>query len=339
MEPPCKAPKLSLSEAANILNQQHPNLETVNQPSSSVSVSQDDEQITTKAQAADFSQEEVEENTQIQASLPLYFDHLFGTCIGHSQSQISPFRLFSQSQASILPQCSFGFSLTDTRILDSQGFIFNTSQSATSNSPISAPPPPPSPTQTQLLKFQPTSDTCTSTAVLKSSSIESPAAIIFSSPSSTSSSPGARSNRSGTPILFPSPSSVHSHSPESSRITVTKFMDAQIQEPLSIQSNKPAEPLSRVSPHQQQDAKGSPTLCQSLRKQLTCTQGSHSHQSTCHKRKLDFEAVTSCLGNKSKYVCPPNCTPLSDCTQIHRKASIFAIVLQGNIIILYPTCN
>ncbi len=331
MEPPRKAPKLSLFEAADILNQQHPNLGTVQQASSNVSVAQNHEQTTTKAEAVtaaaaddDFSQEEEEENTQIQASLPHYFDHLFGTCIGHSQSQIhSSFHPPSQSQG-ILPQCSFGFSL-DTRILDSQGFVFN--PSVPSNCPVSAPLAPLSPTQTT--PCQPTSSDSANATVFKSSSTESPNAIIFSSPSSTSSSPGTRSNRSGTPVLFPSPSSVHSRSPEKA---IPKFNDTQIQESL-CSSDKP-EPPSRVSPHQQQDAKSGVFLSPSLRKQLTCTQGSHSHQTVCRKRRLDFEAVTSIpAGDKPNYVCPPSCIPLSDCSQIHSKVSIFAVVLQGNLIL------
>lgn len=332
MEPPRKALKLSLSEAADILNQQHPNLGTVHQASSSVPVTQDHEQSTDTKEAAadDFTQDwEEEENTQIQASLPLYFDHLFGTCIGHSQSQIhSSFHPApSQSQA-ILPQCSFGFSLTDTRILDSQGFIFNSS--ASSKLPVSSPLPPSSPTQTvQLLPSHSASSDSTNATVLKSSSVESPTAIIFSSPSSTSSSPGTRSNRSGTPVLFPSPASVHSHSPEKA---IPKFNDTQIQESLST-SDKP-EPLSRVSHHQQQDVKGNVFLSQSLRKQFTCTQGSHLHQTMCRKRRLDFEAIANCpAGNKPNYICPPSCTPLSACTQIHSKVSIFAVVLQGNFIL------
>ena len=332
MEPPRKAPKLSLTEAADIVNQQHPlNLETVHQASSSDSVAQDAEQTSTKEAAAaddDFSQEEEEENAHIQASLPLYFDHLFGTCIGHSQSQIhSSFHPpVSQSQA-MLPQGSFGFSLTDTRILDSQGFIFNSS--TPSKRPVSAPPPPSSsPAQTtQLLPCQPIADSANATVLKSSSSVESPAAIIFSSPSSTSSSPGTRSNRSGTPVLFPSPSSVHSRSPEKA---IPNFNDAQIQQKSLTPSDKPMS-SSRVSPHQQKDVKCGIFLSQSLRKHLTCTQGSHSPQMTCRKRKLDFEAVTSCpdRGNKPSYICPPSCTPLSDCTQVQSKVSLFAVVLQG----------
>lgn len=337
MEPPRKAPKLSLTEAADIVNQQHPNLESVHQTAasrSSDSVAQDPEQTSTKEAAAaddDFSQEEEEENTQIQASLPLYFDHLFGTFIGHSQSQIhSSFHPpVSQLQA-ILPQGSFGFSLTDTRILDSQGFIFNSS--TPSKTPFSAPPPPSSsPAQTtQLLPCQPIVDSANAATVLKSSSsVESPAAIIFSSPSSTSSSPGTRSNHSGTPVLFPSPSSVHSRSPEKA---IPRFNDAarEVRRESLITSDKSVSP-SEVSPHQHQDVTGGVFLSQSLRKHLTCTQGSHSPQMTCRKRKLDFEAVTNCPDqiNKPSYICPPSCTPLSDCTQVQSRVSLFAVVLQG----------
>ena len=332
MEPPRKAPKLSLTEAADIVNQQHPNLEIVHQASSS---DQDPEQTSTKEAVAaddDFSQEEEEENTQIQASLPLYFDHLFGTFIGHSQSQIhSSFHPpVSQLQA-ILPQGSFGFPLTDNRILDSQGFIFNSF--TPSKPPVSAPPPPapsssPAQTSTQFLLCRPIADSANTTVLKSSSSVESPAAIIFSSPSSTSSSPGTRSSRSGTPVLFPSPSSVHSRSPEKA---IPRFNDAaQTRRESLVTSDKPMSP-SEVSPHQHQDVTGTVYLSQSLRKHLTCTQGSHSLQMTCRKRKLDFEAVTNCpdQGNKPSYICPPSCTPLSDCTQVQSRVSLFAVVLQG----------
>ena len=342
MEPPRKAPKLSLTEAAEIVNQQHPNLETdsVHQASSRDSVVAKDEAVKQKSTSAkeadddDFSQEEEEENTQIQSSLPLYFDHMFGTCIGHSsQSQIhsSQFHRPVSSLQAVLPQCSFGFSLTDTRILDSQGFIFNSS--TPSKAPVSAPPLPSSssPTQqaAQLLPcHQPKSDPSSAT-VIKLSLSQSPAAIIFSSPSSSSSSPGTRSNCSGTPVLFPSPTSVHSHSPEKA---IPKFRDTQIRRESLVTGDMPVTPSKVVSPPQQEAVKDGIFLSQALSRHLTCSQGSHSHQTTCRKRKLDFGAVTDCpadRGNRPSYVCPPTCTPLSDCTRVHSKVSMFAVVLQG----------
>lgn len=349
MEPPRKAPKLSLTEAADIVNQQHSNLGTVREVSSGdQSVAQDH-----ASADHDFSQEEEEENTQIQSSLPLYFDHLFGTCIGHSQSQNHssfhhPGGPISQSSSIVpFPQCSFGFSLTDTRILDSQGFIFN--PSTPSKAAVSAPPPSLSsssslPAQHDQQSAQLSLPVCqlsishpvpnAATLLKSSSSSQSPAAIIFSSPSSTSSSPGTRgSNRSGTPVLFPSPSSpVHSaRSPEKS---VQKFSDTQSRrESLASSADKPVC-ISKTSPSQQQDVRGGVFLSQSLKQHLTCTQGSHTshHVTTCRKRRLDFEAVTNCpdQGNQANYTCPPSCTPLSDCTQVHSKVSIFAVVLQGN---------
>ncbi len=363
MEPPRKAPKLSLTEAADIVNQQHSNLGTVHETSSG------DSQGAQDANADhDFSQEEEEENTQIQASLPLYFDHLFGTCIGHSQSQIhSSFHqagrggpISSQSSSSSLPitpfplQCSFGFSLTHTRILDSQGFIFNSS--TPSKSPISAPPPTvtsssssmtSSPTHDQqtALACQPSiSDPAQNAATIfkLSSSSQSPAAVIFSSPSSTSSSPGTGpgSGCSGTPVLFPSPSSpAHSHSPTVKAIQKFSNTQQNRRESLAISADTFVCP-SKVSPHcQQQDVRDGIFLSQSIRKHLTCTQGSHSHQSTtCRKRRLDFEAVAQCpaRGNRANYICPPSCTPLSDCTQIHSRVSIFAVVLQGKDNLILP---
>lgn len=359
MEPPRKAPKLSLTEAADVVNEQHSNLETVHQTSSSDFAAQSANEAggSVATDDDDFSQEEEEENTQIQASLPLYFDHLFGICIGHSQSQIhSSFHRgpISESSQAILPQCSFGFSWTDmdTRILDSQGFIFNSS--VASKSPLSTPPPSSSssPTQqtAQLLPCRQPSIAGSSNATVfklvsssSSSSSQSPAAIIFSSPSSTSSSPGStRSNRSGTPVLFPSPSSsVHSCSPEKA---VPRISDAQVRQELLVASNKSVTP-SKVYPHQQEVVKGKVFLSQSLRKHLTCTQGSHSHQiKSCRKRKLDFEVVANCsdVGNRPTYICPPSCTPLSDCAQVNSRASIFAVVLQGKdslILCLWLQCT
>ena len=353
MEPPRKAPKLSLTEAADIVNQQHSNLGPVHEASSG---DQSTAQDHATSAGHDFSQEEEEENAQIQSSLPLYFDHLFGTCIGHSQSQNHssfhhPGGPISSQSSSILPfpQCSFGFSVTDTRILDSQGFIFN--PSTPSKAAVSAPPPPslssssssslPAQHDQQSVQLglpacqpstsHPAQNAATFLKSSSSSSSQSPAAIIFSSPSSTSSSPSTRgSNRSGTPVLFPSPSSpVHSaRSPEKS---VQKFSDAQ--SPLATSADKPLC-MSKASPsQQQQDVRGGVFLSQSVRQHLTCTQGSHSshHVTTCRKRRLNFEAVANCpaQGNRANYTCPPSCTPLSDCTQIHSKVSIFAVVLQG----------
>ena len=341
MEPPRKAPKLSLTEAADIVNQQHSNLGPVHEASNS---DQSTAQDHATSAGHDFSQEEEEENAQIQSSLPLYFDHLFGTCIGHSQSQNhSSFHhpggpISSQSSSIVpFPQCSFGFSLTDTRILDSQGFIFN--PSTPSKAAVSGPPPSLSAQHDQqsvqlgLPVCQPsTSHPAQNAATLLKSSLssssQSPAAIIFSSPSSTSSSPSTRgSNRSGTPVLFPSPSSPV-HSARSLEKSVQKFSDAQ--SPLATSADKPLC-MSKASPNQY--VRGGVFLSQSVRQHLTCMQGSHSshHVTTCRKRRLNFEAVANCpaQGNQANYVCPPSCTPLSDCTQIHSKVSIFAVVLQG----------
>ena len=323
MEPPCKNPKLSISEAADILIQ-------LEQPSNGPSNTSTDNQVdgnqtelplvaNLNGAAPDFSQEEKEENSQIQASLPHYFDHVFGTCIGQSQSQCRLSKASShmiqstQSQYSIPPQASLGFSVsgTDTRLLDSQGFIFN------SSSPGSLPAPPPS---------TPPLDTA---AVTKSPTIflkTSPANSVFSSPSSTSSSPSTRSNRSpGTPILFRSPS----RSPELAT-TISNNIKAQ-----QIHDNKTTESLTIVPPsssssssHVENNKTSSPVHIS----QGTSAMGSKHcplYQDVTRKRKLNFDSVTTCLTNKVKYSCPPTCTLLSNCTDIHKTVSVFAIVLQG----------
>ena len=335
MEPPSKAPKLSLSEAADVFNQQDSNLATVSQTPSGVSKAQT---TTITPTAVDFSQEEEEENAQIQASLPLYFDHVFGTCIGHSQSQpaTSLPHVLSQSQY-ILPQSSLGFSLSDSRLLDSQGFIFNSSTSLRSSS-IPAPSSL-SPAQIQVLKSQPT-DTVKA-LTLASTLQQSPAVSVLSSPSSTSSSPGSRSNRSGTPVLFPSPSRspVHSRSPTVTATPEPAIHDNEgtqcqtcLQQPSDIKVES-VQTGSSSSSQQQATADSKIDLC-SLRRDLTCmskggstSEGSHLRQTTGHKRKLNFDTI------KLNYACPPHCTLLSECIQIHGTVSLFAVVLQGNIVL------
>ena len=295
------------------------------------------------AESADFSREEEEENTQIQASLPLYFDHVFGTCIGQSQSQVATAHVKSQSQG-ILPQGSMGFSFSDTRILDSQGFIFNPSTLLSCQN--SAPPP----SSSSSLHSPPQTQQTPDIAVITTSSTDhqSPAAavMIFSSPSSSASSPSVRSSCSGTPVLFPSPSSAHSHSPEATCKAISKLHNSSNSSVQQVHDDKD-KPSLTVSSCQQQDAtngKGGTNSHQAqcaLKAELMCTpkenSGSkdcHLQQSTYRKRRLNFDTVTSCPVGKVVYTCPPTCTQLSDCTHIHATVSIFAIVLQGNLILL-----
>lgn len=337
MEPPSKAPKISLSEAADVLKQQDSNLATIGQTPISVSKGQAHKGVTT---ASDFSQEEEEENAQIQASLPLYFDHVFGTCVGHSQSQAAGSlpHVASQSQY-ILPQSSLGFS-SDSRLLDSQGFIFDSSTILIGSSiPASSSV---SPTRTQFLKSQPT-DTVAIASTLQHSS---PAMSILSSPSSTSSSPSSRSNRSGTPVLFPSPSqsSVHSCSPKVEAIpepTIHGDKGTQCQTCLQQPCDTKTESVqtgSSFSLHQRNAADDKVGLC-SPKRDLKCMSKREStsdssclQRTTGRKRKLSFGADASGPTIKLKYACPPCCTLLSDCIHIHRTVSIFAVVLQGTLV-------
>ena len=328
MEPLHKAPKLSLSEAAEVLNQQNSNFDDVNQKSSDgVLLSRDERAAEEKLtlSMADFSQEEEEENSQIQASLPLYFDHMFGTYIGHSQSQ-APLDLSRPHCCSPQQQQhrSLCVSTSDTQLLDSQGFIFNSSSPHVS-SPLS------SPTQCQ---FQ-LSDTKAITKTQTITSLLSP--TVSTSPSSDTSSPSNRSNRSGTPVLFPSPAG---HSPESIILQTLQEKQATHKQQCHDDNEEPLLTVpcscaqqSHCSVSESKDGKSS---CQDLKTNVlsrsrTVLHESQLHPSTSRKRKLNFNSVSSsCSMNKLKYTCPPCCTLLADCTHIQPRAvSVFAIVLQG----------
>ena len=330
MEPLSKAPKLSLCEVADVLSQQGSNLPAVSPAPSSVSKSEDHEGAS-RTTISDFFHEEEEENTQIQASLPFYFDHVFGSCIGHSQQSqaVASSPHFEPQSQYISPQSSLGFSLPGSRLLDSQGFIFNSSVSAR-NSPVPALSSA-SPVQSQT---QPILDDTAKSASILQQSLVSP---ILSSPSSTSSSPGTRSNRSGTPVLFHSPSRSPGliNSPEtrafqydkSTRHLTPQQSHHSKTEPLESHTSSNADPLQ----HTATDNQPSSNLICCVSKSSSISEDNPLRQrSKGRKRKLTFDSDASFLVNKLKYACPPSCTLLSECTHVHRTVSIFAVVLQGN---------
>ena len=243
----------------------------------------------------DFTQEERVEETQIQASLPLYLDHIFGTHIGQSQITSSvntqPCGAFTQSPNSLTQSCC-----QHTALLDSQGFIKKSMYASYSRNIRR---------DRQRAEEVSVNDPlivvggCSTQPINPESQCFIPYTKTGTPLLANATSPDSKSDCgfNSSPVLFHSPST--QKQPESTK--QVGLENSRLEQEKNQTATATANISDKISPKDH---------CQRKRKRDL----SHVHLSDC---------------DSPGYACPLMCTPLAKCSQVHVSVSVFAMILQG----------
>lgn len=361
MQPSAKKPKLDLATASKHGGNSAQGPYNVRATSVCAIVTETSDNVCKTELREDELSQADDEELQIQSSLPLYLDHLYGLYIGqgdsstqsaigtidsgspHSRIGFSPQSCtdcnFNTPNINTSPLDQYAVPLMDSQdqyavpLLDSQGFI---STARTVYTTCMQTPPP---TQTELLF----SLSSLPNIIPDSLSTESCTTVADSLlPIDTHVSPVV-TVRQASPLLFLSPEPSlsrqipHSKQNESDIANSDGCMLNHITD--NTEPGPPTDSKTHVQTSVAEEGRTQTSVAEGGSTQTSVAEGGeacewkisiHTPNVTSKKRKRSLGHIS--VGDE--YVCPPGTIALKDCTQQHTTVSLFAFVLIGESILV-----